>query len=95
MEEIFLLIAWKFWMQAYIVCLLSVSIGNSARLGHPGLGLPSSVSQSAVAVLAELWWNVSGCHETSAQQQVPVAHSKICLLSSLLSKETAIFLKHP
>lgn len=74
------------------MCLPSVSIGNSARLGH-SLGLPSRVSQSAVTVLAEPWWNVPGCSETSAQQQVPIAHSKLYLLSPLLSKETAVFLK--
>lgn len=79
MEEIFLLIACKFWIQAYIVCLLPISFGNSARLEH-SLGLPSSVPKSAMTVLTELQCDVSGCCETSAQQQVPVAHKNTLTL---------------
>lgn len=89
MEEIFLLITYKLWMHvSFIMCvwfLLAI---------EPGLGTPwvchPVCHASAESVLPELLWDVSDCHETSAQQQVSCVHPKMYPLSPVLPKETAI-----
>lgn len=91
MEEIFLLIAYKLWMcvsfivYVFFLFLLAIVPGlGSLWVCHP------VCHASAESALAELLWDGSDCHETSAQQQVSCIYQKIHLLSPLLPNETAI-----
>jgi len=74
----------------HYVYLLFVSVARVPGLGTLWVCHPVCHA-SAESVPAELLWDVSDCHETSAQQQASCVLPKIHLFSSLFLKETAVY----